>query len=103
MTGTTRTIGWDEIDATDRFVVDVRTHGEHRRGHIEGSVNIPVDNLRERHLEIPRDAAGDPVPVAVYCQVGQRGHTAARLLTQLGYDVVNLDGGWQTYSVAKAG
>ena len=42
------------------------------------------------------------MPVAVYCQVGQRGHTAARLLTQLGYDVVNLDGGWLTYSLARA-
>jgi NADPH-dependent 2,4-dienoyl-CoA reductase/sulfur reductase-like enzyme/rhodanese-related sulfurtransferase len=101
MTGTTRTIGWDEIDATDRFVVDVRTPGEHRRGHIEGSVNIPVDDLRARHTEIPRDAAGDAAPVAVYCQVGQRGHTAARLLTQLGYDVVNLDGGWLTHSLAR--
>jgi rhodanese-related sulfurtransferase len=40
------------------------------------------------------------MPVAVYCQVGQRGHTASRLLTQLGYDVVNLDGGWLTYSLA---
>jgi rhodanese-related sulfurtransferase len=101
MTGTTRIIGWDEIDATDRFLVDVRTHGEHRRGHIEGSVNISVDELRTRHVEIPRDA-GHPVPVAVYCQVGQRGHTAARMLTQLGYDVVNLDGGWLTYSLARA-
>jgi NADPH-dependent 2,4-dienoyl-CoA reductase/sulfur reductase-like enzyme/rhodanese-related sulfurtransferase len=102
MNGTTRIIEWDAIDSTDRFLVDVRTHGEFRRGHIEDSVNIPVDDLRGRHTEIPRDAAGNPVPVAVYCQVGQRGHTAARLLTQLGYDVVNLDGGWLTYSTAKA-
>jgi NADPH-dependent 2,4-dienoyl-CoA reductase/sulfur reductase-like enzyme/rhodanese-related sulfurtransferase len=102
MTGTTRTIGWDEIDSTSRYLVDVRTHGEHRRGHIEGSLNIPVDELRERHHEIPRDESGRPVPVAVYCQVGQRGHTAVRMLTQLGYDVVNLDGGWLTYSLARA-
>ena len=102
MTGTTRTIGWDEIDGTDRFVIDVRTPGEHRRGHLDGSVNISIDELRARHTEIPRGADGVPVPVAVYCQVGQRGHTAARLLTQLGYDVVNLDGGWLTYSLARA-
>ncbi len=99
---TTRTIAWSDIDTTDRYLVDVRTHGEHRRGHIEGSVNIPVDDLRTRHSEIPRDRAGRPVPVAVYCQVGQRGHTASRLLTQLGYDVVNLDGGWLTYSLAHS-
>jgi rhodanese-related sulfurtransferase len=65
-------------------------------------VNLPVDDLRARHGEIPRDPSGHPVPVALYCQVGQRGHTAARLLTQLGYDVVNLDGGWLTYSQATA-
>jgi NADPH-dependent 2,4-dienoyl-CoA reductase/sulfur reductase-like enzyme/rhodanese-related sulfurtransferase len=100
--GTTHTIGWDEIDATDRFVIDVRTTGEFRRGHIQGAVNISVDDLRARHTEIPRDAAGHPARVAVYCQVGQRGHTAGRLLTQLGYDVVNLDGGWLTYSLARA-
>ena len=103
MAGSTRTIGWDEIDATDRFLVDVRSAGEHRHGHIAGSVNLPVDELRVRHVEIPRGSDGTPQPVAVYCQVGQRGHTAARLLTQLGYDVVNLDGGWLTYHLAKAG
>jgi NADPH-dependent 2,4-dienoyl-CoA reductase/sulfur reductase-like enzyme/rhodanese-related sulfurtransferase len=102
MTGTTHVIGWDQVGATDRYLVDVRTPGEFRRGHIEGAVNLPVDELRTRHIEIPRDADGIPVPVAVYCQVGQRGHTAARLLTQLGYDVVNLDGGWLTYSLAAS-
>ncbi len=102
MNGTSSVIGWDQIDSSDRYLIDVRTHGEHRRGHIEDSVNIPVDELRDRHGEIPVDADGRPVPIAVYCQVGQRGHTASMLLTQLGYDVVNLDGGWLTYKVANA-
>ncbi len=101
MSGTTKVIGWDQIESTDRVLVDVRTPGEHRRGHLEGSLNIPVDDLRTRHTELPRDpSSGHPLPIAVYCQVGQRGHTAARMLTQLGYDVVNLDGGWLTYSLA---
>ena len=102
MHGTASVIGWDQVGSTDRYLIDVRTPGEHRRGHIEGSVNIPVDELRQRHGEIPLDAGGNPVPIAVYCQVGQRGHTASMLLTQLGYDVVNLDGGWLTYKVAIA-
>lgn len=102
MNGTSSVIGWDQVSSTDRYLIDVRTPGEHRRGHIEDSVNIPVDELRERHGEIPVDADGNPVPIAVYCQVGQRGHTASMLLTQLGYDVVNLDGGWLTYKVASA-
>jgi NADPH-dependent 2,4-dienoyl-CoA reductase/sulfur reductase-like enzyme/rhodanese-related sulfurtransferase len=101
MSGTTKVIGWDQIESTDRVLVDVRTPGEHRRGHLEGSLNLPVDDLRTRHAELPRDpSSGHPLPIAVYCQVGQRGHTAARMLTQLGYDVVNLDGGWLTYSFA---
>lgn len=101
ITGTTHTIGWDEVADSERFLIDVRTPGEHRRGHIDGSVNISIEDLRARHGEIPRDDDGKPVPVAVYCQVGQRGHLASRLLTQLGYDVVNLDGGWLTYSLAN--
>jgi rhodanese-related sulfurtransferase len=59
-------------------------------------VSLPLDELRERHHEI-----GDG-PVIVHCQVGQRGHTAARLLDQLGYDVQNLDGGWLTWSAGMA-
>jgi NADPH-dependent 2,4-dienoyl-CoA reductase/sulfur reductase-like enzyme/rhodanese-related sulfurtransferase len=102
LTGTTHLLPWDHVDTTDRFLIDVRTPSEHRHGSIPGSVNIPVDQLRERHGEIPRDSAGRPGPVAVYCQVGQRGHVAARLLTQLGYDVVNVDGGWLTYRMARS-
>ncbi|MFN3866189.1 MAG: rhodanese-like domain-containing protein, partial [Demequina sp.] len=55
-------------------------------------VNIPVDDLRARHGELPRDRR-----IVVHCQVGQRGHTATRLLRQLGYDAVNLDGGYLTW------
>lgn len=101
--GTTRAVGWQDVAASGRFLIDVRTAGEHRRGHLPDSVNIPLDELRVRHVEIPRDSAGKPLPVTVYCQVGQRGHTATRLLTQLGYDAVNLDGGWLTYSLGHAG
>lgn len=102
LSGTTAAIGWQDLATSGRFLIDVRTAGEHRRGHLPDSVNIPLDDLRERHVEIPRDDHGDPLPVAVYCQVGQRGHTASRLLTQLGYDVVNLDGGWLTYTLGRS-
>jgi rhodanese-related sulfurtransferase len=72
-------------------LVDVRSRAEHRSGSIDGSINIPLDELRERHAELPR------APIIVHCQVGQRGHTAARLLRQLGYAVSNLDGGYLTW------
>lgn len=72
-------------------LVDVRTAGEHERGAIEGSTNVPIDSMRE-HL----DALGSG-PVVIYCEVGQRGHTATALLHELGFEARNLDGGYQTW------
>ncbi|WP_435737714.1 MULTISPECIES: FAD-dependent oxidoreductase [unclassified Cellulosimicrobium] len=100
-TGHTRTVQWHELDALvedGATVVDVRTPDEHARGtvrtaHGRPAVNVPLDELRARATaEISTEA-----PVVVHCQVGQRGHTAARLLDQLGYDVRNLDGGYLTW------
>jgi rhodanese-related sulfurtransferase len=72
-------------------LVDVRTAEEHERGAIEGSTNVPIDSLRD-NLE----AMGGG-PVVVYCEVGQRGHTATALLHELGFEARNLDGGYQTW------
>jgi NADPH-dependent 2,4-dienoyl-CoA reductase/sulfur reductase-like enzyme/rhodanese-related sulfurtransferase len=72
-------------------LVDVRTVEEHAAGAIEGSVNLPVDLLRD-HL-----GSLDQGPVVVYCQVGQRGHTATALMHELGIQARNLDGGYQTW------
>jgi NADPH-dependent 2,4-dienoyl-CoA reductase/sulfur reductase-like enzyme/rhodanese-related sulfurtransferase len=75
-------------------VIDVRTAEEHATGAIEGSTNVPIDSLRD-HL----DALGNG-PVIVYCEVGQRGHTATALLHELGIEARNLDGGYQTWSAS---
>jgi NADPH-dependent 2,4-dienoyl-CoA reductase/sulfur reductase-like enzyme/rhodanese-related sulfurtransferase len=75
----------------DWRLVDVRTSEEHQRGAIPGSTNVPIDSLRD-HL----DELGNG-PVVVYCEVGQRGHTATALLHELGFKVRNLDGGYQTW------
>ena len=99
-TGNTPSIQWHELArAGDQapLVLDVRTAEEYARGTVTPqwagpTTNIPVDDLRERHAELPRDKR-----IVVHCQVGQRGHTATRLLRQLGYDAVNLDGGWLTW------
>jgi len=99
-TGTVRTVQWHELDAAladGAVLIDVRTAAEHARGTIPGALNIPVDELRARQGEIP---AGRPL--IVHCQVGLRGHTAARLLTQLtGAPVANLDGGYATWAAAR--
>ncbi|WP_067844465.1 FAD-dependent oxidoreductase [Nocardia lijiangensis] len=93
-TGAIRTVQWHEINdaiVAGAHAVDVRSPEEFAAGSIPGALNIPLDELRDRAGEIP---AG---PVLVFCQVGQRGNTATRLLTQLGRDAVNLDGGYRTW------
>src|SRR5262249_32451097 len=70
------------------FVVDVRTPQEFGAGHLPEAVNIPVDDLRSRLGELPQGRQ-----IAVYCQVGQRGYLATRILRQGGVDGVNVSGG----------
>jgi NADPH-dependent 2,4-dienoyl-CoA reductase/sulfur reductase-like enzyme/rhodanese-related sulfurtransferase len=84
----------DELVDQGWQVIDVRTDKEHAAGAIPGSVNIPVDTLRE-HLGTL--GAG---PFVVYCEVGQRGHTATALLHELGVKARNLDGGYRTWSAS---
>lgn len=94
LSGLSTTVQWHELGARLRAgacLIDVRTPREFAAGHIPGAVLIPVDELRERAGEIP---SGD---VIVYCQVGQRGHTAAALLRELGIEADNLDGGYRTW------
>ena len=74
------------------FVVDVRTPQEFSTGNIAGAVNIPVDDLRSRLGELPRDRE-----IAAYCQVGQRGYLATRILRQKGFSASNIGGGYKTY------
>lgn len=83
-------------DTENTILLDVRKPDEFARGHIEGAINIPVDELRSRLDEIDRDQE-----VIEYCQVGLRGHVAERILTQHGYKVKNLTGGWKTFSTIK--
>ncbi|MEV8241793.1 FAD-dependent oxidoreductase [Microbacterium testaceum] len=97
--GITRTVQWHELASAvedGALLIDVRTPAEYAAGAIPGSRNIPVDELRARHEELLDR------PVIVHCQVGQRGHIAARLLTQLGHDARNLDGGYRTWAAGMA-
>ena len=76
----------------DKVVLDVRTKAEYAAGSIPNSINIPVDEIRDRINEVPKGT-----PIVVNCQVGLRGHVAARLLTQKGLEVHNLSGGYETW------
>jgi NADPH-dependent 2,4-dienoyl-CoA reductase/sulfur reductase-like enzyme/rhodanese-related sulfurtransferase len=89
-----KTAQWHEIDeliSKGYVLVDVRSKSEFDQAGIPGALNISVDELRQRHTEIGSKK------VLVHCQVGQRGHTAAMLLNQLGYEAINLDGGFLTW------
>ncbi len=93
-------IDWRKISQlnSDTILVDVRTADEYSLGSIPGAINIPVDELRNRLSELPKDK-----PIVVTCAVGLRGYLAYRILVQHGYkDVKNLSGGYKTWSIATA-
>lgn len=93
-------VHWREMQTVDPqkiTLLDVRTEGERAGGKfIPHSMNIPLDDLRERLNEIPKDK-----PVYIYCAVGLRGYLALQILTQRGFtNVKNLSGGYKTYAIA---
>jgi NADPH-dependent 2,4-dienoyl-CoA reductase/sulfur reductase-like enzyme/rhodanese-related sulfurtransferase len=97
--GTTPTLQWHELEAAranGAQVIDVRSAGEHGFANIPGTINIPVEELRDRLSEIQND------DVVVYCQVGQRGHIATQILKANGANVRNLDGGYLTWAAGEA-
>ncbi len=87
---------WHDVENLPRdgsvFLLDTRTPYEVMNGKIDGFVNIPLDSLRERLDEIPKDR-----PVYVHCHSGLRSYLACRILTGNGYDCYNLAGGWRLY------
>jgi len=94
-----KTAQWSEVEKyrEQGFVMlDVRNPSEYINGSIPDSINIPVDDIRERFAEI------DSKKVLVNCQVGQRGHTASLLLNEMGFEAINLDGGYLTWSHSPA-
>ncbi len=78
----------DKLGAND-LLIDVRTREEYRGGHLPKAKNIPVDELRERIGELPKDKK-----IHIYCAIGLRGYIAQRILTQNGYETRNLSGGY---------
>jgi NADPH-dependent 2,4-dienoyl-CoA reductase/sulfur reductase-like enzyme/rhodanese-related sulfurtransferase len=99
LTGKVQIVHWRDIQLLDfakDFLLDVRTESENRQSRIEGSTLIPLDRLRDRLDEIPRDRR-----IIVYCAAGLRGYIAARILAGNGFrQVYNLSGGMRTYSYA---
>lgn len=78
-------------DRENTVLVDVRTELEYKNGHFEGALNIPVDSLRKRIGELDKDKE-----ILEYCQIGLRGYVASRILTQKGFKVKNINGGYKS-------
>lgn len=96
MKGELEHIQWHEVNqivSEGGLLIDVREPMEREFGFIKGSINISLNDLRNKLVEIPRDKT-----VYVSCQVGLRGYLASRILNNNGYHVKNVDGGWKTYS-----
>jgi len=84
----------DVVNAGPKLLLlDVRTTPEVQQGTIPGSIHIPLDELRRRLDELPRDKE-----ILAFCQVGLRGYLACRILSQNGFACRNLSGGYKTYS-----
>jgi NADPH-dependent 2,4-dienoyl-CoA reductase/sulfur reductase-like enzyme/rhodanese-related sulfurtransferase len=99
ISGLTKTAQWSEISKYRQAgyqLLDVRSEGEVQRGAIPGFDNLPIDEIRERKSELKNKN------ILVSCQVGVRGHTATMLLQELGFNAVNLDGGYLTWSNSPA-
>ncbi|MGF1834702.1 FAD-dependent oxidoreductase [Photobacterium sanguinicancri] len=91
-------IHFNEIDqlTDNQVLLDVRNPAELENGYIAGALNIPVDQLRQRMNELPKDKE-----IIIYCQVGLRGNVAYRQLVNNGFKARNLIGGYRTYITAK--
>lgn len=78
--------------SSNQLLLDVRSPVEVKTGTIPGAINIPLDDLRGRLNELPRDKE-----ILAFCQVGLRGYLACRILMQNGFRCRNLTGGYKTY------
>ena len=99
LSGVSKVAQWHEIDQYREKgyeLLDVRSESECGRGIIPGAINIPVDEIRDRYKELTNNN------LLVNCQVGLRGHTGSMLLKELGFNAVNLDGGYLTWSNSPA-
>jgi NADPH-dependent 2,4-dienoyl-CoA reductase/sulfur reductase-like enzyme/rhodanese-related sulfurtransferase len=99
LSGMTPTAQWHEVEnlkSQGYTVLDVRSAGEVSRGAIPDSMNINIDEMREQKDQLPKGN------ILVTCQVGQRGHAATQLLREWGYEAINLDGGYMTWSNSPA-
>jgi NADPH-dependent 2,4-dienoyl-CoA reductase/sulfur reductase-like enzyme/rhodanese-related sulfurtransferase len=84
-------VHWNQLNKDD-YILDVRSTGEFKKGNVPSSVNVPVDEIRNRFAELPKNTV-----INAYCAVGLRSYIACRILTQNGFIARNISGGYITY------
>ena len=89
--GDSRVTHWEDLGKNAPLILDVRDQVEYRLGHVKNAVHIPVDELRGRLNELPKERE-----LAAYCFVGIRSYIATRILSQNGYSVKNISGGYKS-------
>ena len=96
--GSSASVQWHEVEerqAAGATVLDVRSAAEHAKGGCPGSINVPVDELRDRLDELPDGE------LLVHCGVGIRSHVAVSLLRAAGRDAYNMSGGYRTWRAGR--
>ena len=86
----------DDLANSNAFLLDVRDADEFKRSRIDGAVNIPLNELRSRIDELPKNRE-----IMTYCLVGQRSYYANRILVQNGFKAKNISGGYLIYTFCK--
>lgn len=98
--GITNVFHYDDVPKLierKEYILDCRTTLEYADGHIDTAINIPLDSIRDRMDEIPKDK-----PIYIYCRAGLRGYVAGRILEQNGFkDLYNLSGGYDILTMAN--
>lgn len=94
--GKVKQFHWHDLELLPKdgqvTLLDTRTKSEYARGHVEGFINIPLDDLRERMSELDLSK-----PLYIMCQSGLRSYLACRICSQEGFDCYNFSGGYRFY------
>lgn len=94
--GLVENITWKEVmKLEDPYILDVRTNREYENSHLEKAVLIPLDELRTRLEELPKERM-----TYIHCHTGLRSYIACRILSQNGFQVKNIIGGYYFYKKA---
>ena len=89
----TITIGeLEKLNSSKITIIDVRKFEDYKRGSIENSINIPISEFNQKIDTIPKDK-----PVYLLCYTGDKSIDITYMLSDLGYDAYNIEGGYRAY------